>query len=82
MESQSNGLALAAMVLGIVSFPLHLTCFLGVPAAILAVVFGFVGLSKSMRVGQGRGMAIAGLVLGAVNLVLVVLFVVLVIATS
>src|SRR3954468_3417579 len=73
---QTNGMAVAAMVLGIVgmfTFPL-----LMIPN-ILAVVFGFVGRSQIDRAPAhsmgGRGMAIAGIVLGFVGIALFALIV-------
>jgi hypothetical protein len=60
----SNGLAVAALVLGILTF----FC-LGPLGAILAIVLGFLGLKKAREVGVGKGMSIAGMVLGAVGLV-------------
>lgn len=61
-------------MLGIISIPM---CFLFVPG-VLAVVFGIVALSQiGGNPGQaGRGQAIAGLVLGIVSLVFIVLAVV------
>jgi hypothetical protein len=59
---QNNGMAVAALVLGILTF----VC-LGPIAGILAIVFGFLGLKKAKEVGTGRGMSIAGIVLGAVG---------------
>jgi hypothetical protein len=68
---KTNGMAVASLVLGLVGLPL---CFLFVPS-ILAVVFGIVGLNqiKNDPMQTGRGLAIAGLILGAVMLVLMVL---------
>lgn len=61
----NNGMAIAALVLGIVSF----VC-LGPIAGVLAVVFGFLGLKKANEIaGRGKGMAIAGLVLGIIGTV-------------
>ena len=66
-------LAIAALVLGIVALPLSLFLVFG----IAAVVCGAIALSRSGRTGRsGKGMAIAGLVLGAVSLVLGALLVV------
>ena len=63
---QSNGPAVLSLIFGIVGF-----C---VPAigAIVAIIAGIMGISrtKNPKVG-GRGMAIAGLVLGVVGLVIV-----------
>jgi hypothetical protein len=61
----TNGLAIASMVLGILWL-----YFIG---SILAVIFGHVSLSQIKRTGQrGRGMAIAGLVLGYIGIGLLV----------
>ena len=64
-------MSVASLVLGLVGLPL---CFLFVPS-LLAVIFGIVGLNQIKRdpTQSGRGLAIAGLILGAVMLVLVVL---------
>lgn len=52
---------------------------MGVPCAILGIVLGFVGLRKASELGgSGRGMAIAGLTCGAVSLLLVIVFVIIV----
>lgn len=70
-QSPSNGLATASLVLGILAIPL---CTLVIPS-ILAVVFGAIGLSRSKQspTQDGRGKAIAGLVLGSIALALMVL---------
>lgn len=58
-----SGFAVAALVLGIIGLFLSWITF-GIPS-ILAVVFGHVGVSRVRRgVGDGRGMAIGGMVLG------------------
>lgn len=71
-------MSVASLVLGLVGIPL---CFLFVPS-VLAVIFGIVGLNqvKSDPTQTGRGHAIAGLVLGAGMLLVVVLLVVLALA--
>lgn len=56
---QTNGLAIAALVLGILS----VTC-LGPIAGIAAIILGVVGMNKAKVVGTGKGLSIAGLVLG------------------
>jgi hypothetical protein len=68
---RSNGLSIASLVLGIVGVPL---CSLFVPS-LLAVIFGGVALRQiSNDPGQsGRRRAIAGIILGSVALVLMVL---------
>jgi hypothetical protein len=64
----TNGMAVAAMVLGIVG------------VSILAVILGHVALHQIRRTGEdGRGFAIAGLILGYVGVVFSALFIVLVV---
>ena len=69
VRPKTNGLAIASMVLGIVWI-----YWIG---SILAIVFGHVALSQIKKSGGtqgGRGMAIAGLVLGYLSIGLSVLF--------
>jgi hypothetical protein len=66
-----SGFAVAALVLGIIGLFLSWFTF-GIPS-MLAVVFGHVGVSRVRRgVGDGRGMAISGMVLGYLVIVLIV----------
>jgi hypothetical protein len=70
-----SGFAVASLVLGILGVFVSWFTF-GIPS-MLAVVFGHVGVSRVHRgIGDGRGMAISGMVLGylviALFLVLVV----------
>ncbi len=74
----SNGMAIAALVLGIVSLVLFFACGAGILAGVLAAVFGFLGLSKAKQSGQGRGMSLAGLILGLIGIIGGILFLVLV----
>jgi hypothetical protein len=63
---------------GIVPFFFGISCVVG-------IVLGFVALGQVKRSGgsqQGRGLAIAGIVIGFSLIVLFILFVVLVVATS
>ena len=66
---RTNGLAIAALVCGLAQFLLWF--FLLVPgfiAAILALIFGLVGLGQiKLRREGGRGMAVAGIVLGSLG---------------
>lgn len=67
-SSKTNGFAIAAMVNGIVAIVLGWTVILSI-CGILAVVFGHVSLSQLKQEPiNGRGMAIAGLVLGYVSI--------------
>jgi hypothetical protein len=70
--SAPNGPATAAMVLGIIAVAIAWLPFivvLGVVAAVLALVFGAVGLRRSAATGAGRSRAIVGLVTGASGLI-------------
>ncbi|MBC7943260.1 DUF4190 and DUF4352 domain-containing protein [Candidatus Saccharibacteria bacterium] len=67
----SNGLAIAAMVIGIVAFLLGWVPFLGFALGVTAIVLGIVGLKKS----TGKGMSIAGLVTGGLAVLLNLVFV-------
>jgi hypothetical protein len=67
-QARGNGLAVAALVLGITCI---LFCWWGVftlAQVVLAVTFGAVGVRRSNRDGAPhRGLAIAGLVLGTIG---------------
>jgi hypothetical protein len=54
---QGNGLAIAALVCGIVGI-------------LLAIIFGGIGLSRANRGAPHRGLAMAGLVLGVIDIII------------
>jgi hypothetical protein len=69
-ESGGNGLAVAGLVLGIISLPAVVLSLLDVPIAILGIIFGAVGLSKAKKLGgKNKGMAMAGLICGIIGLI-------------
>ena len=71
----TNGLAIASLACGIASL-----CA-GIVTAILAVVFGHIALAQISQSGgmeQGRGLAIAGLVIGYIFIALGVLYIALI----
>jgi Domain of unknown function (DUF4190)/Protein of unknown function (DUF2510) len=71
VQTKSNGFAIASMVLGILWI-----YWLG---SILALVFGYVAKNQIDRSGgrqSGRGMAIAGIVLGWIGIAILVLVIV------
>jgi hypothetical protein len=77
---KGSGLAIAAMVLGIVALVLSCFWFVSIPCAILAVVFGVIGKSRADRgEASGRGMAIAGITCGIVALVIDLLIIAMII---
>lgn len=71
----TNGLAIASLVLGIIWI-----YWIG---SILAVIFGHIALSQIKKKGQeGKGLAVAGLVLGYLGVVTLVLLIVFAVAVS
>lgn len=66
-----NGMAIAAMVLGVVGIVLSfLIAFLGIILGIIALVLAIVARRRGESVpGHGRGLIIAGIVLGALSIV-------------
>lgn len=70
VEKQTNGMATASLVLGIIGVVfglVPLTAFIALICGLLAVIFGFVGRKNAKKNGVGKKtMATWGLVLGAV----------------
>ncbi|MBS1118453.1 MAG: putative rane protein [Deltaproteobacteria bacterium] len=67
---QGNGMAVAALVLGIIALVLFFIPFLNWILAILGIVFGAVGMSKANKIGgRGKGLAMTGLILGVLSAV-------------
>jgi prepilin-type processing-associated H-X9-DG protein len=66
---RTSGAAVTALVLGILA--ILSACIVPVVLAIPAIIFGAIGIAKTGRPQvKGRGMAIAGLVMGLVSVVL------------
>ena len=67
---RSSGLAIASLVTGILSlFPGCCCGFVGIPLALVALVMGIISITQiNASAGQvgGKGMAIAGTILGGV----------------
>ena len=68
---KTSGFAIAALVIGIIgilfSFSWYIF-FIGIPLDALAIIFGGIGLAHAKKGYKGRGMAIAGLVLGIIGI--------------
>lgn len=66
---ENNGLALAALILGILAIPAIFTVFGGIILGIIAIILGIVGIRKANSIvgpGARKGMAVTGLVLGLI----------------
>jgi hypothetical protein len=76
---QDQTLPIVSVVLGVLGL-VFICCYGGFPFGIAAIITGYLGLNNTnknpMRYG-GRGMAIAGLILGAVSLLTGLLFILL-----
>lgn len=79
----SSGLAIGALVAGVVALLMFWCAFVGVPVGIAAVVLGVVALNKvKAGTGGGRGLALAGVITGGVAILVSVVLVVAAIATG
>ncbi|MCW2603774.1 MAG: hypothetical protein JWN61_1909 [Pseudonocardiales bacterium] len=78
MPLATNGLATAAMVLGIISIPGMILVFFDLPIAIVGLILGIVGLRRANRMPRhlqvGKGKAVAGIACASVGLMLATLF--------
>jgi hypothetical protein len=68
---QSQGLAIGALVCGIISIVTVCLWFLSIPLGIVAVILGIVGKGKAQR-GEagGQGLAKTGMILGVIGVAL------------
>ena len=76
---QTNGMAVASLVLGIVGLVLTITVWIGPICDVLAIVFGAKARRRLPEGAPNRGMATAGFILGIVGLALTVALVLLLI---
>lgn len=76
-DGKYHGFAIAAMVCGIVGIVFFCVWYISIILDILAIVFGTLVLkhNKKTNTNTGRGMAIAGLVLGIVSIALVIVLI-------
>ena len=72
-QSQTNGLAVTAMILGIVS--ICFSVFTGIPA----IIFGVLGKKKAAETGVGSGQALTGIILGIIGIVIGIVWLVFVV---
>jgi DNA-directed RNA polymerase subunit RPC12/RpoP len=70
----SNGFCVASLVLGIIGLPASCT----VITPLLAIIFGIIGLTQTNKEGAesgGKGMAIAGIICGAIGCMLAMMWI-------
>ncbi len=69
-QSGGKGLSIASMILGIVSV-VFCCClwYIAIPAGIVGLILGIVGIRKG---GEGRGMAIAGIITSSIAIILAI----------
>ena len=69
MPAQKNGLAVAGMVLGIVSIPFAIGSFFDIPVVIVGFILSVVALNRAKRSGVGATMAKWGIALSLIGAV-------------
>ena len=69
-QAPGNGLAVSALVLGIIGLVLYWVPLIPWPLAILAIIFGAIGVKKQIK----KGFAITGIVTGIVTVGLKIWF--------
>lgn len=70
---RTNGFAIAGLILGIFSFVISFCCCGGLPFNLLGLIFSVIGLAQINRrpeVYDGKGAAVAGLIISALSLLL------------
>lgn len=70
-KKDRKGFCIASMVLGIIALVFFCIWYVSIPCAILAIIFGVLGIKST-----GKGMAIAGLITGSIGLVVSILIIV------
>ena len=69
-----KGLGIASLILGIASLLFGAVWIVSGICAVLAITFGAVAQAKARQAGRGNGMALGGLICGAIGLAVAVLF--------
>ncbi len=80
---ETNGIAIAAGVCGIIAVVLcwiPFVDYVSIILGVLAIIFGIIGIRRADAYGSGRGMAVTGIVCGSVGLAIAFLFLLLIYA--
>ncbi len=75
-QRSSNGLAIAALILGILALLSCWTVVGGIVFGLVAIVLGLFGVRRSRTTNSGSGMAIGGVILGVLGLLAAVALIV------
>ncbi|MFI6860942.1 DUF4190 domain-containing protein [Streptomyces sp. NPDC050421] len=79
----ANGMGVASLVLGIISVVTFCMCGLGIVLGLLALIFGLIGRGRATRgEADNGGVALAGIITGAVGLVISAVFLGMVLASD
>lgn len=70
-KKDKKGFCIASMVLGIVALVLFWMWYIAIPCAILAIIFGILGIKSTQK-----GMAITGVVTGSIGLIVSIILIV------
>lgn len=83
-SAPTNGAAIKSFVIGVIAIAFSWIPLAGIVFGAPAVILGGIGLSRASRIqGTGKGFAIAGLVLGAISfLVMIVVSVILIVVSK
>ena len=75
---KSQGLAIGALICGILSIVLFCFQIIAIPLALVAIILGIIGMGKAKRgEATGEGMAKTGMILGIVGIALSILITIL-----
>ena len=72
-QPRRQGMAIASMVLGIISLLTTCTIIIPIPTAIIGIILGIISIRYKY---DGRGMAIAGIILSSISLLVVILMII------
>lgn len=84
-EGQNQTLAIVSLILGILGILLTFCCYAGIPLGAGALVTGYLALNnikKEPMIYSGRGMALGGLITGALGLVFTFIWIIFVILVN
>lgn len=71
----TNVMAIISLIAGILSIPTFCTVAGAIILGLVAVVLGFLGRNQAKNTGQGAGIALAGIITGAIGIVLGLIYV-------